>query len=120
METKEQITVTGQSGSPGGGPYAVLTFTVKEGKVLEGTFDTNGCPAAHTACCGVIAFMKNRPIEQGLRMDGSDLLVLIGGLPEGKGHYANIAVDAMKDALSKCHLPMMSVPHTSTEEGTHP
>lgn len=91
----------GQSGDPGGGRYVVLRLLVKHQTICDCSFETNGCPVAHLAVGGLATFLKDRRIDQASRLDPSDLLVLIGGLPEGKGYYADMAVEALKDALSK-------------------
>lgn len=89
----------GTSGDPGGGPYITLRLTEESGRILKVDFDTNGCPAAQAAACGLAAFAKGRTLEQLSRLETADLILMIGGLPDGKGHYAQMAVEAVQKAL---------------------
>ena len=89
----------GRSGSPEGGPYIELRFMAMGDRIVETHWESNGCPAAQKAACGLAAFLKGRTIEQASRMDAEALGVLIGGLPEGKGHYLELATDSLEIAL---------------------
>lgn len=93
------MNLEGCSGSPGGGPYVILRLTVDGGRVLMADFETNGCPAAQMAACGLATFAKGRTLEQLEKLEGNDLLVLIGALPEGKGFYADMAIEALAQAI---------------------
>lgn len=90
----------GRSGDPEGGPYVQLVLGVSEDRIVSADWETNGCPAAQMSACGLATFLKGRTLEQASRMDAESLLVLIGGLPEGKGYYAQLAIDALIQALS--------------------
>jgi NifU-like protein involved in Fe-S cluster formation len=108
VEQTELTNAEGCSGSPGGGRYVILRLSVQEGTILDCSFESNGCPAAHTAVGGLVAFLKGRTLEQAGRLEAGDLLILIGGLPDGKGYYASMAVEALQDALSKFSAPPTS------------
>ena len=111
-ETDQAVDVLkaeGCSGTPGGGRYVILRLTVQSDRILECSFESNGCPAAHTAVGGLVAFIKGRKLEQAHLLDPQDLLVLIGGLPDGKGYYATMAIEALRDALD-------SLPNTTAGE----
>jgi NifU-like protein involved in Fe-S cluster formation len=95
------VEVEGCSGTPGGGRYIVLRLQIADATIQDCSFETNGCPHAHKAVGGMVAFLKNRKVEQASRLESDDLLVLIGGLPDGKGYYASMAVEALQEALSK-------------------
>ena len=103
-EVRDQATglfqAQGCAGTPGGGRYIILKLLIDGGRVTDCSFESNGCPAAHTAVGGLVAFLKGRTIEQASRLEANDLLILIGGLPDGKGYYASMAVEALQDALS--------------------
>ncbi len=94
-----ETTLEGTAGDPGGGPYVTLRLTLRNDMVVAAGWESNGCPAAQTAACGMAAFAKGRTTQQLARLDASDLLALIGGLPDGKGHYADLAIDALKRAF---------------------
>ena len=96
----------GCSGSPGGGRYVILRLSVHGNTIVDCSFESNGCPAAHTAVGGLVAFIKGRKLEQAALLDPEDLLVLIGGLPDGKGYYATMAIEALRDALDALSNPI--------------
>ena len=108
----------GCSGTPGGGRYVILRITVRSDTILDCSFESNGCPAAHTAVGGLVAFIKGRRLEQAALLDSQDLLILIGGLPDGKGYYATMAIEALRDALEA--IPVMNeVPNLSPGAAQH-
>jgi hypothetical protein len=43
--------------------------------------------------------VRGRTTEQAGLITGEDLRTVLGGLPEGKGHFADMAVQAMRKAL---------------------
>lgn len=103
METTKQrlesTRIEGKSGTPGDGPYVLLWLDVCNGRVIDGDYDTNGCPVAQRTAMGLMAFIRGRTCEQISLLSGDDLALLLGGLPEGKGHYADLAIEALKSAL---------------------
>ena len=101
MRKKDKvIEITGASGTPGSGRYIVVTVSLTGQRIEDLTFETNGCPAATAAACGLTTFLKGREVSQALSLEPRDLLLLIGGLPEGKGYYAAMAVEALRKALN--------------------
>jgi hypothetical protein len=45
--------------------------------------------------------VTGRGVEQALRLTGQDVVLVLGGLPEGKGHFADMAVSALRSALEQ-------------------
>ena len=43
--------------------------------------------------------VRGRTTAQALLVTGEDLRIILGGLPEGKGHFADMAVEALRRAL---------------------
>jgi nitrogen fixation NifU-like protein len=43
--------------------------------------------------------VKGRSVEEALRLEPEDLILILGGLPEGKEECARMAVHALRDAL---------------------
>lgn len=91
----------GQAGDPGGGPYVQLWFQVNEERIIRGAYQTYGCPAA-VACASLAAeVLVGRTVDQALSMDASDIALLLGGLPEGKGHCPALVVAAISRAFGE-------------------
>ena len=99
QSNSSQQMICGYATGAGGVGYVRLGLTILENRIVFATWESNGCPAAHKASNGLATFLRGRTLEQASKIDPDDLLVLIGGLPDGKGHYAAIAVEALRDAL---------------------
>lgn len=75
-----------------------IRLKVKNGKIADATFWTNGCSA--TVACGSMAteIIKGEDVAQALAINQSDILKALGGLPEGNHHCALLAANAVKAA----------------------
>ena len=76
-----------------------IRLKVKNGKIADTTFWTNGCSA--TVACGSMAteLIKGEDVTQALAINQSYILKALGGLPEGNHHCALLAADAVKAAV---------------------
>ena len=97
----EGATHYGESDPPGEGPYVQFWLTVQDGKVSQAAFRSPGCPSSRACGSVLCALVMGRELEKAAGMVASDLLAVVGELPEGKGHYADRAIRAMKLALSQ-------------------
>lgn len=72
---------------------------VRDGRVGQTTFWTDGCGA--TIACGsvVTEMVKGKPVAEALRVSQWGILAVLGGLPDGNMHCALLAANAMKAAL---------------------
>ena len=66
----------GVGGVPGDGPYVRLWLVVQDGRIVRASYACNGCPSSIAASS------------------------MTATLPEGKGYYADLAVEALRDALA--------------------
>ncbi len=95
----ETATHRGVAGVPGDGPYMILWLEVVDGQIVRATYDTYGCPAA-VACGSMTAqVITGRRLDQALKLTARDLVLLLKGLPEGKGHCPELAIQALTIAL---------------------
>ncbi len=97
----EGATHQGQSGVPGDGPYVVLWLRVENGSIRRAGYSTYGCPAAVASASVAAEVLQGRTVRQALSLEPRDVELLLGGLPEGKGHCAAMVVEALRDALSR-------------------
>ena len=96
----EGATYYGESDPPGEGPYVQIWLVVEGDVIKKAAFKSPGCPSS-TASAGVLcALVTGREVEKALSLTASDLLVVIGGLPDGKGHYVDRALKALSKALA--------------------
>lgn len=101
-------THVGAGGIPGDGPYVRMWLVIENGQVLSASYECNGCPSSTVAGSMLTQVAIGREVERLETMTPQDLLTLVGGLPEGKGYYADLAVSALLNALatpvkSKCN-----------------
>jgi len=89
----------GHSDQPGDGPYVQIWLIVEGGVIRQAAFKCPGCPSS-TASAGVLcALISGREVEKALALTPGDLLAVVGTLPEGKGHYIERTIRALRAAL---------------------
>lgn len=92
------------------GDITKFTIKIREGRITEAMYRTQGC-AASIACGSVLTeLVKNKTVEEALQISKNDILSALDGLPEHKIHCSVLADDSLKDAirdhLSKNNLPV--------------
>lgn len=89
----------GSVGIPGDGPYMTLYFLVEGGVIRQTGYETYGCLAA-IGCASVVAeVLIGRTLAQAAQLTSHDVFVLVQGLPEGKGHCADMAAQCIQSAF---------------------
>lgn len=98
----EGFTHTGVCGEPGNGAFVQLWFIVGDDQVIEKChYATHGCMWS-IACAGACArLVTGRPVSKALLLEPRDIDLFLGGIPEGKGEFAGMAVTALKSALGE-------------------
>ena len=89
----------GQFGIPGDGPYVQLWLNLSDGTILSASYATYGCPSAVACASLTCELLRGRNVDQAMLLEPKDLMLLLGGLPEGKEHCAKMAVDALRHAI---------------------
>ena len=95
----EGATHVGIGGVPGEGPYVRLWLVLEGETIRRASYECNGCPSSVAAASMSAQILVGRTREQALRLEPADLLLILGGLPEGKESYAVLAVQAARAAL---------------------
>lgn len=90
--------LVGRCGEAGMGPYMVMYLRCADGSVAAATFETYNCPVA-VACGSFTArwVVGRRLCDLGV-LSAHDIGVVLGGLPLGKEHCAEMAVSALRAA----------------------
>ncbi len=91
----------GVAGCPGDGPYVILSFKVVGDEIQGASYETYGCPVVVTCASYVAELFTGKKIEHALSLTARDLTVLIGGIPAGKEHCPQLAVEAVQKAFAK-------------------
>jgi NifU-like protein len=97
----EGATHYGESDPPGEGPYVQIWLRIESGVIQDASFQSPGCPSSR-GCGGVLcALVKGREVSAVTSLTQDDLLAVVGELPDGKGHYADRAISALKRAIGE-------------------
>jgi nitrogen fixation NifU-like protein len=65
----------------------------------DARFETYGCPTAIRCGDWLCKWLVGRTPEQARVIEARDLVLVIGGVPLGKEFCADLAVDALHDAI---------------------
>jgi nitrogen fixation NifU-like protein len=92
------------------GDITKVWIRVAEGKIIDAKYRTQGC-AASIACGSVLTeLVRNKTVEEALRITKDEIISALDGLPEQKIHCSVLADDCLKDAirdyLSRSKLPV--------------
>jgi len=77
-----------------------MYLTIKDGKVNDIKFLTDGCGAAIACASYVARAVKGKTIEEALLMKPEGVDSYFEGLPEENKHCAKLAIDTLKAALN--------------------
>jgi len=95
----DTFTHYGCGGVPGDGPYVELWFQVEGSRVIRAGQESNGCPSTMACASYISTISVNREVGTIQQLSSSELILLLGGLPPGKESSAELAVNALHDAL---------------------
>lgn len=85
----------GVGGTPGAGPYLVLSFRVEAGVVREARYKTYGCPAAIACAEAACTWSEERELATLAGVTPAAVTEWVGGVPEGKEHCPELAARAL-------------------------
>ena len=76
-----------------------ICLRVKDGRVTDATFMTDGCGT--TIACGSMTteLAKGKAVTEALKITQDDILKSLDGLPESDIHCSLLAADTLKEAL---------------------
>jgi len=92
--------VVGQAGAPGQGPFMVLHLATDDDHIVDAKFQTYGCGPAIAAGSLLTELIMSRSCAECARLSAGDIVDGLGGMPEEKMHCAQLAVDALRNALA--------------------
>jgi nitrogen fixation NifU-like protein len=89
---------TGQCGTLDAGTMARIQVRVKDGRVVEARFKVFGCSAAIAAAGLMTEWLEGATVTQCRALTAAQVIEALA-LPEERGHVANVAVDAARQAV---------------------
>jgi nitrogen fixation NifU-like protein len=81
------------------GDTVEMYLAIKDGKIDDIKFMTNGCGATIACASYVTRRVKGRTIEEALRMKSEGVDSYFEGLPDESKHCAKLAINTLKAAL---------------------
>lgn len=79
-----------------------IHLKVKDGKVSNASFWTDGCGPSIASGSMVTELVKGMSIADAEKITDQDLLGALGGLPADSIHCASLAADSLKEAIKHC------------------
>lgn len=76
-----------------------IWLRVKEGRIVNATFWTDGCGTSLAAGSMVTELAKGMGAVEAMRVTQDDILKALGGLPEDSLHCALLAANTLRDAI---------------------
>ena len=86
---------------PGDGPFVQIWLIVENGVIRQAAFQSHGCPSSIAAASVLCMLVTNRELEKAVTLTPAELIVVMGGIPEGKEIYAAMAIEALYAACEK-------------------
>jgi nitrogen fixation protein NifU and related proteins len=94
---------TAEIENPACGDVLRLTLQAREGRIAEARFKAKGCVAA-IACGSVLTeLIVGKTFKEASHLRREDVSAAVGGLPQASAHAAQLALDALRIALSRIH-----------------
>jgi len=94
----------GKVGNPVCGDIMELYIKVDNGIITDAKFKTFGCGAAIATSSMVTELVKNKTIEDALKISNRAVAEALGGLPAIKMHCSVLAEEALRKALEDYQL----------------
>ncbi len=99
--TPSLIRVTGRAGIQGQGPFLYINVEFDGTAIQSAEYETYGCPTAMRCGQWITVWMKGRTLQAVSVIEPGDLIQVIGGVPLGKEHCADLAVGALRDVVTQ-------------------
>ncbi len=95
----EEPTTISEFKNTGCGDIYRIFLKVQKGKIQEVSFTTTGCPFSLLALSLVAELLKGEPIEKVYKITPEDIEKKVGGFPERRKIYAEVALCAFQKAI---------------------
>jgi NifU-like protein involved in Fe-S cluster formation len=100
-EQSNVISIMGQAGEPGQGPWMRLITEFDGKQFTAASFETYGCPTAMRCADWVCRWIVHRTPQQVKVLKPNDLITVLGGVPLGKEHCADLAINALREVVTQ-------------------
>jgi nitrogen fixation NifU-like protein len=91
---------TAEIENPVCGDILRLTLKVRGGQITQARFKAKGCVAAIACGSALTELVAGKTMDQVRKLKSGDVVAVVGELPQGSAHAAQLALDALTLALS--------------------
>jgi nitrogen fixation protein NifU and related proteins len=96
----EQATAVADVQNPVCGDVLRLTLRIEAGRIVAARFRAQGCVASIACASMLTELITGQKVEDAVALRASELASALGGLPQASSHAADLAINALKTALS--------------------
>jgi nitrogen fixation NifU-like protein len=109
-DANSQVSITGVCGDT-----VEMYLTIKDGRIDDIKFMTDGCGATIACASYVARAVKGKTIEDALLMKPEDVDSYFEGLPDESKHCAKLSIDTLKAALNRYEIKEQKPNFSSTK-----
>ena len=97
----ENATASVRVENPACGDILELSASIQSGKIAEIRFRAKGCVPSIACASALTGLVAGKTIQEAKGVAREDLVREVGGLPEASQHAGYLAIDALRELLSK-------------------
>lgn len=86
-------------GDPSCGDQMKVAIRVDNNKIVDIKFRSNGCQGAIAANSMMTELAKGKTIEEAQKLTDDDIILALGGIPEGKEQCSLMGVTGLREAI---------------------
>lgn len=87
--------------NPACGDVLRLSLKISEGRISAARFKAKGCVAAIACGSALTDLIVGKTLSEARNLRREDVIVVVGSLPQGSTHAAQLALDTLSAALSR-------------------
>jgi nitrogen fixation NifU-like protein len=91
---------TAEIENPACGDLLRLTLKVNAGRITQAQFKAKGCVAAIACGSALTELVVGKTLDEARKLRREDVTTAVGGLPQASTHAAQLALDALSQALN--------------------
>ena len=91
----------GRASLNGRAPYLTIYLKMAHRVVAKASFQAFGCGYTIACCSALTEMVTGKTIDQCLSINPEQLIEALDGMPEYKQFCAQLAIDAVRDAIGK-------------------
>ncbi len=96
-----------------------IWLRIEDDRIIEATYDTDGCFPSIISGKAAAQLARGRTVEDAYQLEKNDILDALGGLPDESQHCAQLAAEALKEAIGDYYKKEKRDSSTSDSEHRH-